>query len=125
MRPIGRTRWTVSAGWIPLRGTGPEPLFTSHDRVSILNAGDVMANVEMTLFYTDRDPVPGYRLTVAPRRLRTARLNDLIFPYAIPLEQPYAVVIDSDIAIVVQFTRQDTRQRESAILSTIAFAADD
>lgn len=90
-----------------------------------VNGGDEMANVEITLLYADREPVDGYRLSVAPRRVRAVRMNDLIFPYAMPLETPYAAVIASDVPVVVQFTRQDTRQRENALLGTIAFPADD
>ena len=37
---------------------------------------------------------------------------------------PYASVIESDVPIVVQHTRLDSRQAENALLSTIAFPAD-
>jgi hypothetical protein len=121
MKPIGHTRWAIPGGWIPLGATGAEPTFTSYEKLAILNAGDEMANVEITLLYPDRDVVEGYRLTVAARRVRAVRMNDLIFPFAMPLETPYAAVIDSDVPVVVQFTRQDTRQRENALIGTIAF----
>jgi hypothetical protein len=124
MKPIGRTSWSIPGGWIPLGATGPEPTFTSRESIAVLNAGDEMANVRMTLLYADREPVDGYRITVAARRVRVVRMNDLIFPHAMPLETPYAAVITSDMPVVVQFTRQDTRQRAGAWMGTIAFPGD-
>ena len=49
-----------------------------------------------------------YPLTVAPHRVRQVRFNDLIDPQAMPLGVDYAVVIESNVPIVVQFTRHDT-----------------
>ena len=37
---------------------------------------------------------------------------------------PYASVIESDVPIVVQHTRLDSRQAENALMTTIAFAVD-
>lgn len=90
----------------------------------LLNTTDQEAHVEITLFYADREPVGPYRLRVASRRTRHVRLNDLIDPEAIPLDTDYASVIESNIPIVVQFSRRDTSQVENAISSTMAFPVD-
>ena len=124
MEPIGRTTWTFPGGWIPRNGTGPEPEFTSRDTLCLLNAGDALANVEVAIVYADRDPVGPYRLTVAPCRVRHVRINDLIFPEAVLLETGYAAIVRSDVPIVVQVGRQDTRQAAAAIAGTIAFPGD-
>lgn len=125
MRPIGRTRWACSGGPIPVSGSGPEPPFTPHDRLGLLNAGDEVAHVRITLHYVDGGPVGPYPISVAPRRVRQLRLNDLIDPVAMPLEAAYAAVIASDVPIVVQLTRQDTRRRTLALTGTVAFAGDE
>jgi hypothetical protein len=52
------------------------------------------------------------------------RFNDLDDPEPIPRGTDYASVIESDVAIVVQHTRLDSRQAENALLTTIAFPAD-
>ena len=44
---------------------------------------------------------------------------------SIPKATDYSSVIESDVPIVVQHTRLDTRQSENALITTIAFAADD
>lgn len=125
MRAIGRRRWAFTGGPIPVAGHGPEPLFTPHDRLGLLNAGDEVAHVRITLHYADGAPVGPYPISVAPRRMRRLRLNDLIDPVAMPLEAAYAAVIDCDVPIVVQFGRQDTRQRALALLGTMAFSGDE
>ena len=125
MKTIGRTTWAISGGHIPLRSTGPEPELTSHDRLCFLNTNDRDAQIEITLLYADREPVGPYRLKVLARRTRHVRFNDLIDPEAMPLDTDYASVIESDIPIVVQFSRLDSSQTENALLGTIAFPVDD
>lgn len=122
MQPIGRKRWAIAEGWIPSWSHGPEPVMTSHETFAVLNAGDEEAHLEVTIFYTDRDPVGPYRLSVAARRTQHFRFNDLTDPEPIPAGTAYASVIESDVPIVVQHTRLDSRQAENALLSTIAFA---
>ncbi len=121
MKPIGKTLWALPGGRIPLQSSGREPDFTSRDELCLLNAGEQTAHVEITIFYADRDPVGPYRLTVAARRTRAVRFNDLIDPAAIPLEADYASVIEADVPIVVLCNRLDSRQAENAIASTLAF----
>lgn len=123
MEPIGKMRWAIPEGWIPGYGHGPAPQFTSHDTACILNASDQVAHIELTIFYADRDPVGPYRVEVQPRRTFHLRFNDLSKPEPIPRETDYASVIESDIPIVVQYTRLDSRQAETALLSTIAYGA--
>jgi hypothetical protein len=119
---IGRTRWAIAEGYIPAWGHGPEPEFTSHETACILNANEVDAHVEITIFFSDRDPAGPYRLTVGARRTRHLRFNDLTDPEPVPRATDYASVIVSDVPIVVQHTRLDSRQAENALLSTIAFS---
>ncbi len=120
---IGSTCWAIAEGYIPAYSNGPEPQFTSHETVCILNAGDSDAHVEITIFYSDQEPVGPYQVTVAARRTRHIRFNDLTDPKPIPHDTDFASVIRSDVPIVVQHTRLDSRQSENALLSTIAYAS--
>ena len=58
------------------------------------------------------------------RRTKHLRFNDLTLPEPIPRGTDYSTVIESDVPIVVQHTRLDSRQADTALLSTIAFSAD-
>jgi hypothetical protein len=95
---------------------------TSHETACLLNAGDQDAEVEVTIFFTDREPVGPYRVTVPARRTLHLRFNELDDPEPIPRATPFASVIESRVPVVVQHTRLDSRQAELALLSTIAYS---
>lgn len=123
MPEVGRTTWVIPEGHIPSRSTGPEPQMTSHETANILNANDVDATVEITLYFTDRDPVGPYRVQVPARRTRHLRFNQLEDPEPVPRDTDYSSVLVSDVPIVVQHTRLDSRQAELALISTVAHPA--
>ncbi len=124
MKAIGRTRWAIAEGYIPPSGTQGSRQLESHETACILNAGDRDAHVEITVFFRDREPVGPYRVTVGARRTLHLRFNDLTDPAPVPRDTDYASVLESDVPIVVQHTRLDSRQAELALLTTIAYAAD-
>jgi hypothetical protein len=117
---IGKKTWAIADGYIPGWSHGDPPEMLSHEAVCILNAGDAEAHVRITVFYSNREPVGPYRLDVSPRRTRHVRFNDLTDPAPIPRGTDYAALIESDVPIVVQHTRLDSRQSENALFSTIA-----
>ena len=123
--PIGCKRWAIAEGYIPGWSHGPEPQFTSHETVCLLNASDMDAHVSITIFFEDREPVGPYQITVPARRTKHVRFNNLSDPEPIPLDTDYASVIEADVPIVVQHTRLDSRQAENALLSTIAYPSRD
>jgi hypothetical protein len=121
---VGRTTWAIAEGYIPSRSTGPEPAMTSHETACVLNATDRDAQVTITCYFADRDPVGPYRVIVPARRTRHVRFNDLDDPEPIPRDTDYASVVRSDVPVVVQHTRLDSRQAENALLSTLAWAGE-
>ncbi len=121
MNAIGRKRWAIAEGYIPPYSHGPAPQLLSHEAVCVLNACDADAHIEFTIFYEDRAPVGPYCFTIAAMRTRHLRFNNFENPEAIKTDTPFSSVIVSDMPIVVQHTRLDSRQAENALLSTIAF----
>lgn len=122
MENIGKTRWAIAEGYIPPSSSGDSRQLSSHETACLLNTGDKPANVAITIFFADREPVGPYRLTLAPRRTLHLRFNELQDPQPIPTDTDYASLIESDVPIVVQHTRLDSRQAELALLSTLAYA---
>lgn len=120
--PLGKRRWAVAEGYIPGWGHGPEPEMVSHETACLLNAGDEDAHVELTAYFSDREPVGPYRIGLPARRTKHVRFNDLSDPEPIPAATDFAWVVESDVPIVVQHTRLDSRQAENALMSTIAYA---
>lgn len=117
----GSRVWAIAEGYIPEGSTGPEPAMTSHETACILNAAEQDADVRITLYFSDREPVGPYRVTVPARRTLHLRFNDLDDPEPVPRDTDYACVIEASGPIVVQHTRLDSRQAENALLSTMAF----
>jgi hypothetical protein len=119
-KPIGHQVWAIAEGYIPGRSTGPQDM-ESHEAVCLLNTGDEDAQVELTVYFSDRDPVGPYQLPVAARRTRHQWLNELDDPEPIPTDTDYAMVLTSNVPIVVQHSRLDSRQDANALLSTVAY----
>jgi hypothetical protein len=122
MSAIGKRLWVIAEGYIPPASTGSGRALESHETACIINTSDQDAHVDLTIYFTDREPVDGYRVTVPARRTLHLRFNDLQNP-PIPRGTDYSSVIESDVPIVVQHTRLDTRQEQLGLLSTIAWSA--
>lgn len=120
---LGSTTWVIAEGYIPGDSTGEGRAFESHETACLLNVGDVDAHVEIRLFFADREPVGPYRVTVPARRTVHQRFNDLTDPEPVPRDTDYASVLTSDVPIVVQHSRLDSRQPALALLSTVAWPA--
>jgi hypothetical protein len=125
MKAIGKRRWAIAEGYIPTRSHGPQPEMNSHETACILNAGDQDAHVQITVFFADKESVGPYEITVPARRTKHVRFNDLRQPGPIPRGTDFSSVIESDVPVVVQHTRLDSRQDANALLSTIAYPGTD
>jgi hypothetical protein len=122
METIGRKRWAIAEGYIPSKSSSSDPALMSHETACILNTNDRDAHVVITIYFADRAPVGPYRLTVAARRTLHLRFNDLADPAPIPRDTDYASTLESDLPIVVQHTRLDSRKAELALLSTMGYS---
>lgn len=119
---LGRRVWAIPEGYIPGKSVDPnDPALISHEAACLLNPSAEDAHIKITIFFEDRDPAGPYSLVLAARRTRHLRFNDLREPETIPRDTPYASLIESDVAIIVQHTRLDSRNPNIALLSTIAF----
>lgn len=120
---IGKEYWAIAEGYIPLESSdGEDRRFVSHETACMLNAGDRDAQVLIMLYFSDREPVGPYRVTVPARRTLHMRFNDLSDPAPVPRDTDYSSVFVSDVPIVVQHTRLDSRKAALALLSTIAYS---
>src|SRR4051794_3076598 len=115
---IGRKHWAIAEGYIPAWSHGPAPEFTSHEAFCVLNTTDEEAQLELTIYYANREPAGPYRMKVAPRRTKHFRFNELTDPEPIPLGQEYSSVFTSNVPVVIQHTRLDSRQSENALMTT-------
>jgi hypothetical protein len=120
---IGKKTWAIAEGYIPPSSTdGEDRRFLSHETACMLNANDRDATVRITLYFSDRDPVGPYVVTVPARRTLHLRFNDLTDPAPVPRDTDCSSVFESDVPIVVQHTRLDSRKQALALLSTVAWS---
>jgi hypothetical protein len=122
MEAIGRRRWAIAEGYIPSESAFSDRALISHETACILNASDREARIEITILFADREPVGPYKVTVGARRTLHLRFNDLKDPAPVPRDTDYASIFESDVPIIVQHTRLDSRRAELALLSTMAYS---
>jgi hypothetical protein len=123
-KKFGAKKWAAAEGYIPAWSNGPEPQMLSHETVCMLNTTKEDAHVEIMIYFSDKGPVGPYHVTVPAQRTLHLRFNNLTNPQPIPKDTDYAWTVESDVPIVVQHTRLDSRQAENTIMTTIAFAQD-
>jgi hypothetical protein len=121
MRAIGATDWVIPEGYLPVESQKHSPQTTSHETACILNTFDHDAHVQITILFSDRDPVGPYRVTVPGRRTTHVHFKDLKDPAPIPRGIDYASVLESDVPVVVQHTRLDSRQERSSLIIMFAY----
>lgn len=117
---IGHTHWAIAEGYIPGEGLEGDRALISHETACLLNAQDEDAEVRITLYFTDREPVGPYKVKLAARRTLHLRFNDLEDPEPVPRDTDYACVIKSNVPIVVQHTRMDSRHPNIALMTALA-----
>jgi hypothetical protein len=121
MPDIGHKRWAIAEGYIPSGSVSQDHALVSHEAVCMLNATKKDAQVEILLYFEDREPVGPYRIELGAQRTLHLRFNDLTDPAPVPRDVSYASVIEADVPIVVQHTRLDSRHPNIALLSTIGY----
>jgi hypothetical protein len=121
MAHIGRKQWAVAEGYIPSWSNGAAPEFESHETICLLNATDDDATIRLTVYFADREPAGPYLIKVSARRTRHVRFNEFDDPEPIPKGTDFAFVVESDVPVVAQHTRLDSRQAENALMTTVAF----
>ena len=103
---IGHRHWTIAEGRIPPLGD---------ETVGFLNVSLQDAHVQIFVYYSNRDPVGPYRLTVPAERMQRVRFNCLTDPEPIPRATEYASTIESDVPIVVQYTGRVSEEMAEAV----------
>ena len=95
--------------------------YVSHEAVCVLNTNVDEVTVKLTLYFEDRAPLGGYRVKVPGDRTKHIRLDKLLNENGdpIPKATPYAMVVECDKEVGIQYTRVDTTQADLAIATTM------
>ena len=95
----------------------------SHESVCVLNTGEKDAVITMTLYFEDREPMPGFVSHCAARRTHHIRMDKIVSQSGerVPMDVPYAILAESSVEVAAQYSRLSTSQAEMALMTTIAY----
>ena len=110
--------WYIPDAYYPSSKNGE---YVSHEAVCMLNTGSEDAEVRLTLYFEDREKLEGFFVTVPAERTIHCRMDKIRNQKGegVPTDTPYAINIESEKELTVQYTRVDTTQAQLAIATTI------
>ncbi|HHY82864.1 MAG TPA: hypothetical protein GX505_09340 [Clostridiales bacterium] len=96
--------------------------YVSHESICVLNVGKQDANIQLTLYFEDREPMRNFKAVCKAERTNHIRLDKIKGEdgRTIPQDVPYAIMLESDQPVVVQYSRLDTTQAEMSLMTTMA-----
>ena len=118
----GKKNWYFADGYLPEKAdNGP---MEAHEALMIFNTAELDAQVTIDVYFSDRAPIRGIRVTAPAERIITLRLDhpDDLGGARIPPLTQYALRIAADRPIVCQFGRLDTTQNAMAYYVGVGFA---
>lgn len=115
---LGHQCWVVPDGYLP---HGEADGAVSHEALCVLNSGRDTANLTVSVYLEETPPLT-FTARVPAERTRHVRVDELRDSEgrAVPREVPYAVVVRSDVPIVVQHSRMDVSSPRLALMTAIA-----
>jgi len=117
----GKKVWILPDCELPPEGEG---VAKGHESVIIVNDSDIEAEIDVKLFFTDKDAYEEIRWTVGAGRVRCFRTNrpSDMDGFVVPFETQYAMKLTSNCNIVVQYGRLDNTQANLAFYTTMGYS---
>ncbi len=118
-KPVGNHTWMIPDCYWPEQ-TDPGSPYPSHESICVLNVGDIDAQLALTFFFEDREPVCA-KAVCAARRTHHIRLDRLATDGgSLPRGVPYAALVRSQIPVVVQYSRCDASHPAVTLMTSVA-----
>lgn len=118
---MGKTQWVYPDLELPPPGDFP---MKGHESLIILNMNSTDASISITLYFTDNEPITLHPIKVPAQRVRCLRLdNENDIGIQIQRETQYALRLNSDIPVVAQYGRLDTRQQNMAFYTVMGYCS--
>jgi len=117
---IGKKNWIVPDCELPQAGEG---VLKAHESVIVVNDTKKTAKIKVTLYFSDKECYRGIEWNVEPEKVKCFRMNNLedMCNYKVPFDTQYAMKIESNVKIVLQYGRLDNRQTNLAYYTTLGF----
>ena len=116
----GKKVWIIPDCELPQEGEG---ILKGHESVIIVNDSKKDAKIDVTIFFTEKEAYKGITWTVKAESVRCFRMNNIddMCGFEVPYEIQYAMKLNSDQKIVVQYGRLDNRQTNLAYYTTLGY----
>ena len=117
---VGKKVWLIPDCELPQPGEG---VAKGHESVIVVNDSNKEATIKVTLFFTDKEPYKDIVWTVGAERVRCFRMNRTtdMSGFVVPFETQYAMKLESNCNIVVQYGRLDNTQSNLAFYTTLGY----
>lgn len=99
----------------------------SHEAICVINTSDIDAEISLTLYFEDREKICDFSSFCGAGKTHHIRLDKIRSANGdmIPRDTPYAILVESNVEIVVQYSRLDTSEVEMALMTTIAYPVEE
>jgi hypothetical protein len=124
MKAYGKKTWLIPDTFLNSVSKNDQ---LSHEAICVINTSDIDAQIKLTLFFEDREVDTSFVSQCGACRTHHIRMDKIrnAEGRGIPHDIPYAVLIESNTPIVVQYSRLDTSRSEMALMTTIGYAVDE
>ncbi len=114
----GKKRWIIPDGYISST-SGSQ---VSHDAVCVLNLTWRDADITLTLYFEDKEPIV-FNASCKAQRTHHIRMDKITDASGalVPRDTPYAIEVNSSCPVVVQYSRLDTTANDTALMTTVAY----
>lgn len=94
-----------------------------HESYVVLNPNEEEANIKMTVYYEDKEPLEGIEMKVGAQRVKCYQTHnpDHFGEHTMPLTTQYALKVESDVPVIIQYGRLDPRQTNLAYYTTMGY----
>lgn len=125
--PMGKKTWLVAdCYWPEVTPEQRQQAYQSHEAICALNTGESDAHLTITLYFEDREPFCGFTAVCPARRTHHVRMDKIraASGETVTPSTPYAVVVQSDVPVVVQYSRLDATQPNLTLMTTLGYGVE-
>lgn len=114
----GRKIWIFPDGDLPEAELG-NPI-EAHEALMVLNTSDQKALLQLSFYFSDRDPIENIQQNVEAKRVKCIRMDHPgeIGGVKLPYNTQYALKVQSNIEVVATFGRLDTTSEKMAFYTS-------
>jgi len=114
----GKNVWLFPDGELPVPDENSD--VEAHEALMILNTSNKDANIRLSFYFEDKDPIENIPQIVEARRVKCIRIDhpDEIGGVEIQKSIQYALRVESDVKITATFGRLDTSSEKMAFYTS-------